>query len=776
MTRARGVPGAPPAETESDATMLTTAPDRAAALEPMSSDMAAKVTAFARACKAAARTVALYPGEHPAVGTALAAVTAAAEEATSTALLQLAVRPDALTVEGRAIPRPDAAVADLAGILHRHQVGQLTIRPLTDADTWRRFLALLSLPPDQARLRGGLGQLWASEGETRIEVRTLDYNELLRSRVRGDKATWDAIVAGCLEGSAFSLDDAMVELLFGILNDPDKIVAVMQAVETRLASGSGEGRGPMVIAGLLQAVAQFVAASAPDAVDSVMSALAEAATRLPVSTLAPIVDGPRGGTFQPGLARFVQGLVRHVNDGSIAALIACEVRGGRGSSARLADAFCGLAPEPDRRSAILALARNAVVEDGGAASPELAQAWRESEEMLLTYSDKDFVSDAYNAELSRLNNRAVDLEKDHTDHAGTIAGWRNSVDDDRLRLLDAGLIADLMHLQQDVAQWRELAALALHRVSVLLVVGDFPAAALLAEALRSQAEDVTRPDIQPAAAETLHSILTASTMRHVASHLDTSDREVVAAAQRFCVALGTVAIGPLAEVLSREERSRPRKHLIDVLIGFGAAGRQSVEKLRQSSNAAVRRTAVLLLREFGGQEALPELASLLDDAEPHVQREATRAIAMLGIDTAYDTLIRALERGTDRARTSILGVLWNMPDEDAEQLLTYLVLHAPYRGAMWAVHERAVERLGSLGGQHAISALSTVLQRRSFWAPFRMVALHRLAIDALARIGTPDAVAVIETTAAYGLRLDRKAARARLADLEGATPGKGHRR
>jgi hypothetical protein len=756
--------------------MLTTAPDRATAPEPMSADMAARVTAFARACKAAVRTVALYPGEHPAVGTALAAVTAAAEEATANALLQLAVRPDALTVEGRAIPRPDAAVADLAGILHRHQVGQITIRPLTDAETWRRFLALLSLPADQARLRGGLGELWASEGETRIEVRTLDYNELLRARVRGDKATWDAIVAGCLEGVAFSLDDAMVELLFGILNDPDKIVGLMQAVETRLASEHGEGRSPMVIAGLLQAVAQFVAASAPDEADRVIAALAEAATRLPVSTLAPMVGSQRGGTFQPGLARFIQGLVRHVHDDSIANLVASEVRSGRGSSTHLADAFCGLAPDPDRRSAILAQARNDVVGDGATANPALARAWQESEEMLITYSDKAFVSDAYHAEISNLDSRAVDLEKDHTDPAGALAGWRDSVNDDRIRLLDADLIADLMHLQQDVGEWRALAALAHHRVSVLLVVGDFAAAALLAEALRDQAEDVTRPEIKAAAAEALHGILTASTMRHVASHLDTSDREVVAAALRFCLALGTVAIGPLAEVLSREERSRPRKHLIDILIGFGAAGRQSVEKLRQSSNAGVRRTAVLLLREFGGQEALPELASLLDDDEPHVQREATRAIAMLGIDTAYDTLINALARGTDRARVSILGVLWNMPDEDAEPLLTYLVLHAPYRGAMWAVHERAVERLGTLGGQHVVSALATVLQRRSVWAPFRMVALHRRAIDALGRIGTPDAVDIIEATAASGLLLDRKYARVRLADLEGAAPGEGHRR
>jgi len=739
----------------------------------MPADLAARVTAFARACKVAARNVALYPGEHPAVAAALATVTAAAEAAAAHAQLPLAVKPDGLTVDGRAIARPDAAVADLAGLLHRHQVGQLTIHPQTDADVWRRFLGLLSLAPDQARTRGGLGKLWASEGETRIEIRTLDYNQLLRSYIHGDRATWDAIVAGCLEGHAFTLDDALVELLFGVLNDPDKIAGVMQTLEARLPPGAAQGQTPMLIAGLLHAVAQFVATSAPDQADGVMAALAEAATRLPLDTLAPIVDGPRGGGFRPGLARFVQGLVRRIPDGSIANVIACEVRGGRGSARRLADAFCGLAPEPDRRSAILALARNAIGEAGAASDPALARAWQQSEEMLLTYSDKAFVSDEYNAELSRLNSRAVDLDTDHTDPADLVAAWRDSVGDDSLRLLDAGLIADLMQLQHDVAHWRELAGLALHRVSVLLVLGDFPAAALLAEALRSQSEGQGESELHAAAAETLHNILTSSTMRHVASHLDTSDRAVVDAARRFCLALGTAAIGPLAEVLSREERNRPRKHLIDILIGFGAPGRQSVERLRQSPNAAVRRTAVLLLREFGGQEALPELESLLDDTEPHVQREATRAIAMLGIESAYDTLVRALERGTERARTSIMGVVWTLPDEDAEQVLSHLVLRAPYRGAMWGIHERALERLGSLGGRHAVNALSTVLQRRSFWSPFRMVALHRLAIDALARIGTPDAVAVVEQVASYGLRLDRSAARARLASFDGQPARRG---
>jgi hypothetical protein len=395
---------------------------------------------------------------------------------------------------------------------------------------------------------------------------------------------------------------------------------------------------------------------------------------------------------------------------------------------------------------------------------------------LLAYSDEKFVSDEYDAELSRLGARVVDLERDHTDPSDVLAAWSDTVGEGSLRLLDADLIADLLQLQPSLAGWRELAVLATQRVNVLLVVGDFPAAARLAEAFRAQADGHADPAVRAAASDAIQQLLTQSTMRHVASHLDTSDRAVVNAAQRFCLALGTVAIGPLAEVLSREERSRPRQHFIDILIGFGASGRHAVERLRQSPNAAVRRTAVLLLREFGGREALPELASLLDDTEPHVQREATRAIAMLGIDSAHETLARAIQRGTERTRASILGVLWTLPDEDAEQVLSHMVVHTPYGGALWPIHERLVERLGSLGGRTSVQALSAVLQRRSFRSPFRMGALQRLAIDALARIGTREAIETIESAAEYGPRRARAAARARLAAGIGRPASEGSMR
>ena len=721
--------------------MKTPVLDDVADTEPLQPEAAARVTAFARACKAAVRIVALYPPEHPAVGTALDAITSAAHVATSTAALRLAVLPEALSVDGRHMPRTDAAVAEFAALLHSHHVGQLTVHPQTDADLWRRFLALLALPPDQARLRGGLGTLWTSERQPRIEVRSLDYGELLRSPMSGDRATWDRIVSGCLGGDAGGIDEDMVELLFGILDDPSGVAALVGAVGARAGHGLADGE-----------------AQGGDA--------ANAAGWLPVSTRQPMLRAGRGGA-RTELARFVKDLAGRLSDGTIANMVAAEVRGGRGTSRNLADAFCGLAPDANRRSAILTLARKSLAPpeapDAALAEPALTQAWQASQDLLLTYSDHAFVSDAYHVELQRLAERAVEIDRDQTDPPDRIDSWRGTVDEERLRGLDAELLVDLMHLQTDAAKWRPLADLALNRVNVLLVIGDFAAAAFLIEAIRQHAESHAGVALRDAASAVLGNVLTSGMMRHVASRLDTSDRLTVDAVRRFCQALGTGIVGPLAEVLSREERTRPRQHLIGILIGFGPAGRQAVERLRQSLSARVRRTAVLLLREFGGHDALGELESLLSDSEPHVQREATLAIAMMGIDAAFETLGNALSRSSDQAGRTIMSVIWTLPDEEARPLIAYLVQHLPYRGVLWSIHARAIPRLGAIGGPQASHALAAVVDRRQCWAPFRMGTMHRLALTALAEVGSPDAWRVIEQAAASGPRRRRAVARTLIA-------------
>jgi hypothetical protein len=85
-----------------------------------------------------------------------------------------------------------------------------------------------------------------------------------------------------------------------------------------------------------------------------------------------------------------------------------------------------------------------------------------------------------------------------------------------------------------------------------------------------------------------------------------------------------------SEALATEQDVNVRKRLREMLVGFGARGRDAVQQLMNAASWEVRRTAAYLLREFGGTEALADLEPLLNDSEPLVQKEAVEAIALNG--------------------------------------------------------------------------------------------------------------------------------------------------
>ena len=100
---------------------------------------------------------------------------------------------------------------------------------------------------------------------------------------------------------------------------------------------------------------------------------------------------------------------------------------------------------------------------------------------------------------------------------------------------------------------------------------------------------------------------------------------------------------PFAEALSTEDHTPTIRRIRELLISFGGEGRRAVEPLKNSSKPAVRRTAVDLLRIFGGNDALKELTPLLNDADPHVQRDAVRAIVQIGTPEAFAVIDRGCE-------------------------------------------------------------------------------------------------------------------------------------
>src|SRR5258708_685432 len=99
------------------------------ATSPLSPEQTTRLTEFARACKAAARAVSLYPGSHPAIAVTLARIVQVTSPEALPTSMSLSVLPDALLLDGRPPVRPDAALSELAALLHSRLIVQLTVYP-----------------------------------------------------------------------------------------------------------------------------------------------------------------------------------------------------------------------------------------------------------------------------------------------------------------------------------------------------------------------------------------------------------------------------------------------------------------------------------------------------------------------------------------------------------------------------------------------------------------------------------------------------------------------
>jgi hypothetical protein len=90
-------------------------------------EQAQRLTEFARACKAAARVVALYPATHPVIRLSLERVAEAGQRLRAGGSAALTVLPDGLLLDTRAMQKPDASLGELAELLHGHLIGELTL-------------------------------------------------------------------------------------------------------------------------------------------------------------------------------------------------------------------------------------------------------------------------------------------------------------------------------------------------------------------------------------------------------------------------------------------------------------------------------------------------------------------------------------------------------------------------------------------------------------------------------------------------------------------------
>jgi len=732
-----------------------------AASSPLSPEVTAKFVEFARACKAAARAVALYPGTHPAIGVSLSRLVQSAQRLGDNAPFTLQVRANSLLLNGGAAARPDPAIGELAEVLYRHTIGAFTVNPAADANSWRTLLLLLARTPEEVRTDGGIARLWATAGGPSLDIVEIDYAEVLREK-EGQAATIDQIIEAAIAGPQTQLDEPTLQALLAIVGEPERFKQLLEQLESATAAGGIEAKTAAFL-NLVRNLTEYLAKTDPDQLDGMLKQMGEAAASFSLDGIVALLKQRDRPPAIAGTTDVVAAMTERMSDDSIAHVVAESVIAERGATGRLAHAFQALVPEHDRQRQLLALAQQEVEasELGGEASFD--ELWTNVEGMLTSYTDAAYVSSDYGRELSSARTRAVDVERVGDDPPERMAGWLGTVSDASLRALDYQLLIDLLSIEEDALRWRDVAQTVATHADDLVRVGHFEQAWLLAEAVADRS--AARPDRQPHARTALEQFARGSMLKHAAAQLRGTSDEAYERFKRICHAAGTAIIAPLAETLSSEHDARARRRLRDILLGFGAQGRESVQKLMNAPNWEVRRTAAFLLREFGGTEGLKELIPLLTDTEPLVQREAVQGLIMNGSEEASAILLRALTTATGRTRETLAKELLATKDERAVPVFGYLVKHMK-RGAFPKIYAAAVEALASSKTPEAVHALKVVLHQGELWAPLRTRHLRALAATSLRAIGTPEAIDALREISDRGPRGARTAARAQLELIE----------
>jgi HEAT repeat protein len=711
---------------------------------------------FARACKAAARSVSLYPGSHPAIGGSLSRLVSAVRRLSGSGETVLAVHPAILMIDDRAPARPDASVVELAELLHGRLIGTLRMDAGASQDDWRALLLLLARPVDDLIADGGIHQLWTATGRGHFEIHEIDYAEVLRERRSSNGADWDRVLANCLKGEAVELDEAVINSLLEAVESSGKFGELLDRLNDRAETdGSSVSARLSALMHLLRVTLDAVEQRTPGGRDEALTTVARATPHLSPDMLIGLLTNRMAA--RPEDAAIATGVVERIDDGTIASIVARSVSSERGASDRLAQVFEALVPDASRKGPLLDLARAEAAQTEFGTDPRFPEVWQ-SAVTILNYSDKSFVSSDYSRELSAARAQAIEVERLSDDPPERIAGWLGSVSESAVRDLDLLLTLDLMRVETEPDNWTGVAGVAVREIERRSMLGDVAGPQQLASAI---AEKAAGPDgaLRNAATAAFDTLARGPFVRNLIGQFRRANDAELARLTMLCQTIGPRLVLPFAEALSTEEHFLALRRIREILISFGAEGRRAVETLKNSTNPAVRRTAVDLLRLFGGNDALLELAALLNDAEPQVQRDAVRAIATIGTPEAFAVIDRQCTT-SDAARELIVREVIGLRDTRAVPSLAAVLTRTSPRGAMAPLHAAIIDALAALGAHSdSTAALRSALERGDWWAPRRTAVLRNAAAAALKRIGSPETLEALDDALRSHTRGVRSAAR-----------------
>jgi HEAT repeat protein len=455
----------------------------------------------------------------------------------------------------------------------------------------------------------------------------------------------------------------------------------------------------------------------------------------------------------------VRGMAAAFDDVKVAQLLATALALDGQASDRLATIFNTIAPDEDRKRRVMTLTRSMLSETDFGRSGQFQVLWESTEQLLVSYNDKPFVSEIYRNALDGVGGRAermsaIDLPPD-------LPEWMDSLGQANVRLLSVRMLIDLFTIEEDADRAGQIARDMEALTEDLLMSGAYDEALTVTRALQQRA--TTPKSIgEEASRVALDRLGESLAMRETISLVGDVDDEGWQAIRAVVQTIGPSSVEAIKGALLTEQDSVATARAEDLILTFGARAVGRLAALTGDSRWFVQLRGARLLGKSAAAEAVPLLQPLLRQSDPRVARQAVASLGAIPDPAAARAIQTVLRAASGEMRKAVTAALVAERDPRVVPMLVRILEESQPLGSDHDMVLETIDALGVVGTDGAVPILATMARKTSFFARRKARALKQRSIDALTRVGTVKSTAAIQEAAQQGDRMLRKIAGARV--------------
>jgi len=308
------------------------------------------------------------------------------------------------------------------------------------------------------------------------------------------------------------------------------------------------------------------------------------------------------------------------------------------------------------------------------------------------------------------------------------------------------ILFEIITLEKEVEPFQDAVNILIKILDALITIGDFQKAAELLKRVYITLKTFELKDWQiEMVRRVIHEAGEEPRIERIGRILEKEEGIKLEDVNAYLILLQKNSIKPLIKLLGELKNSKTRRVVCDSLSEIGRNAIESFTPFVEDKRWYLVRNIIYILGRIGKEQSLPYIQKAFAHEDVRVRREAITALGLIGGVKAINLLTRALSDSDFRIR-SMAALNLGKVGKKAGLVPLLEVVQAKEFNKKDPVEIKAFfDAIGMTGSSEAIPILQQLLEKKSLFGRGKIDEIRIGAANALAMIGTPEAMAILES-------------------------------